>query len=388
MKEFAFRMYTRVLYGEGVAKHLADECKKMDAKRVFFVTDSYMAEHSHIVPELLKLLEKAGIEVRIFSEVETDPSIQTVDKVAALMKDFASDVVVAIGGGSPMDTAKLGALLQTNEGSISDYMRKRRRITAPAIPLICIPTTAGTGSEVTAIAVATDREAGEKIGIPHDSMMPKLALVDPELHVSMSPYLTASTGLDALCHAIEAYISLEAEPLSDALCLHAMRLISENLRKAVTNGRNLEVRGKMALASLLAGAGFAQAGLGLVHGIAHCLGAMYHVPHGVANALMLPYVMEFNALADMEKFREIAVALGEDVKGLSLREAALRSVEAIHLLKRDLALPATLSEVGVKRSDFPTIVKNTMTYGRLPMNPRTVSPKDVENILQRAIGNN
>ncbi|TWH52021.1 iron-containing alcohol dehydrogenase [Sporomusa sp. KB1] len=386
MKEFVFRLYTKVLYGEGVAKRLGAECKQLNARKVFFVTDSFMVEHSAAFPMLIDSIKNAGLEVKVFSEVEPDPSIVTIDGVAAKMKEFGADVAVAFGGGSPMDTAKLACMLQSNAGSVCDYMRKTRNIDNPAVPVICIPTTAGTGSEVTSFGVVTDSDAGEKIGVAHDSMMPKLAIIDPALQLSMPPSLTAATGMDALCHAIEAFVSTDAELLSDAMCLHAIRLIGENIRKAVADGRDVETRGKMALASLAAGVGFAQAGLGAVHGIAHCLGAMYHVPHGVANALMLPYVMSFNVMASMEKFREIAIALGENVTGLSLRDAAYRSVAAVKLLNEDLGIPQTLKEVGVKESDFSSIIKNTMTYGRLPFNPRTVTEKDVENILTTAMG--
>ncbi|WP_371379257.1 iron-containing alcohol dehydrogenase [Sporomusa aerivorans] len=386
MKEFIFRLYTKILYGEGVAKRLGMECKQLNASKVFFVTDSFMVEHSAAFPMLIDSIKDAGLKVKVFSDVEADPSISTIDGVAAIMKEFGADIAVALGGGSPMDTAKLACMLQNNEGSVRDYMRKVRSVDKPAVPVICIPTTAGTGSEVTSFGVVTDREAGEKIGIAHDSMMPKLAIIDPALQVSMPPTLTAATGMDALCHAIEAFVSLDAEPLSDAMCLHAIRLIGENIRKAVANGRDVETRGKMALASLAAGVGFAQAGLGAVHGIAHCLGAMYHVPHGVANALMLPYVMEFNVMANMEKFREIAIALGENVLDMPLRDAAYRSVAAVKLIVKDLGIPQTLKEVGVKESDFPAIIKNTMTYGRLPFNPRTVSEKDVADILTAAMG--
>ncbi|MBP2644322.1 MAG: mdh [Firmicutes bacterium] len=240
MKEFIFRMMTRVLYGEGTAEKVGEECKKFKAKRVFFITDSFMAKSSPIFTQLVTSIKEQGIAVEIFSDVEADPSIETVDKVAAIMKKFKGDLVVALGGGSPMDTAKSVSLLQTNEGSIREYLHKRRAIEHDAVPLICIPTTAGTGSEVTAGAVTTDRQSREKIGVNHESIMPKLAIIDPNLMVSMPPSLTASTGMDALCHAIEAYVSTQAEPMADAMCLHAIRLIGANLPQAVANGRDIK----------------------------------------------------------------------------------------------------------------------------------------------------
>lgn len=386
MADFVFRMLTRVMYGRGAVNRLGEECRKLGAAKVLLVADSYMVRNSPAFPLVEKVLKDAGMTVKVFADIEADPSVETVDKGAALMREWQGDMVVALGGGSPMDAAKSICMLRTNPGSIREYMRKERTIATAAIPLICIPTTAGTGSEVTAGAVTTDKQAGEKIGVSHDSMMARLAIIDPELHASMPPALTASTGLDALCHAIEAYISTEAEPISDALCLHAIRLIGENLRKAVANGRDIETRGKMALASLVAGAAFTNVGLGAVHAIAHCLGAMYKVPHGVANAMLLPYVMEFNVMADMAKFREIAIALGENTAGLSLQEAAAKAVEAVRRLNRDVGVPRTLKEVGVTAGDFPTIVENSITYRLLPCNPRTVSEKDIGNILQNAMG--
>jgi alcohol dehydrogenase class IV len=386
MSEFVFRMLTRVLYGRGTVRKLGEECRRLGGAKVLVVTGRYTAGNSPAFPLVQQVLQEAGMTVRVFTAIEADPSVETVDKGAALMREWQADMAVALGGGSPMDAAKSICMLRTNPGSIREYLRRERTVTHEALPLVCVPTTAGSGSEVTAGAVTTDRQAGEKIGVSHDSMMPRLAIVDPELHASMPPALTASTGLDALCHAIEAYVSTGAEPVADALCLHAIRLIGANLRKAVANGRDVETRGKMALASLMAGAAFTNAGLGAVHAIAHCLGAMYKVPHGIANAMLLPYVMEFNAMADMERFRNIAVALGEDVAGLSLPDAADRAAEAVRRLNSDVGVPRTLKEVGVTADDFPTIVENSITYRLLPCNPRTVARGDLENILRNASG--
>jgi len=341
---------------------------------------------SKAFPAVLSSLESAGLEVLVFSDVEADPCVETVDRGARMMREFGADAALALGGGSPMDCAKAVCLMQANEGSIRDYIHGSRPVSSPARPLVCIPTTAGTGSEVTAAAVTTDRESGEKIGLSHDSMMPVTALVDPELHIDMPPSLTASTGLDALCHAIEAFTGIAADPISDSLCMQAIRMIGHNLCRAFANGRDIEARSRMALASLMAGAGFTNASLGLVHGIAHCLGAMYGVPHGVANALMLPHVMEFNAMAAPEKFSEIAVALGEDVSELSLRDASLRAASRVRQMCVDLRMPLSLRSTGVREEDFPAIVKNTMTFARLPNNIRTVTEHDVEMILSGAMG--
>lgn len=385
MSEFTFRMFTKVLYGPGMIAKAGEACKELGATRVFLFTGSHVVQ-TPAFAAVEASLSRAGLAVEVFAGVEADPSIETVDSAAGRMKEFRADLAVAIGGGSPMDAAKSSCLLQTNGGSIGDYLRKRRAIVHDALPLVCIPTTAGTGSEVTAAAVTTDRVAREKIGLNHDSIMPKLAIIDPEIHASMPPALTAATGLDALCHAIEAYVSRQAEPFSDAFCLQAIRLIGQNLGKAFADGQDLAARGNMALASAIAGVAFANAGLGVVHAVAHCLGAMYHIPHGVANALILPYAMEFNLPANLPKFKEIAIALGESVAGLSLREAAARSVQAVKQLKEDVGLPATLREAGVEEKDFPAIVANSLTFRLLPANPRTVAAKDIEYILKKAMG--
>jgi len=384
MIDFSFRMLTKVVYGRGMAKKIGEECKKLGAKKVFYVTDEFMVQNSPAFPVILESMKQAGLEVMVYSDIQPDPSIEVVMKASQAMKDFGADVAVALGGGSPMDCAKSVCMLQTNEGSIADYMYKRRTITNPAKPLICIPTTAGTGSEVTAGAVTTDKQSQEKIGVSDDTMMAKLAVIDPELLLSMPPSLTASTGLDALCHAIEGYTSTQSHPISDAMCLHSIRLVGENLVKSVANGRDIDARGNMALASLMAAAAFTNVGLGAVHAIAHCLGAMYHVPHGVANAVMLPHVMEFNVPATPEKFRQIAIALGQNVDGLNLRDAAYKSVEAVRQFNIDCGIP-TLKAVGLTAEDIPTVVKNSITYRLMPCNPRTVSEKDLERILNSAL---
>lgn len=386
MKDFIFRLPTRVLFGEGSIEKIGEESKRFGGKKAFLVTGKTSTKNSPYFQVALASLEKAGFEIKVYSEVEADPSIETVDEGARQINEWEADIVIAFGGGSPMDAAKSMAILQTNEGSIADYIRKVKTIQRPGLPVVCIPTTAGTGSEVTAGAVTTDKKAKEKIGLTHDYLFPKLAIIDPQIHESMPPSVTAATGLDALTHAIEAYVATSAHPISDALCLYAIRMIGENLRRAVANGKDLEARGKMALASLIAGAGFANVGLGAVHGIAHPIGAQFGISHGVANALMLPYVMEYNLIGELSKFKEIAVALGEDVQGLTLRDAAKKSVEAVVKLKEDLGVPHTLKEVGIGKEAIPAIIKDAITYRLLPNNPRKPTETDFEMILKKALG--
>jgi alcohol dehydrogenase class IV len=386
VKDFVFRMPTRVVFGVGAAAKVGEECKKFKAEKAFLVTGRTATRKAAFFTTVVESLKAANIEVEVYSEVEADPSIETIDAGVEALRRSGADIVIALGGGSPIDASKALTILQTNEGSVRDYIYGKKQITNPTLPLIVIPTTAGTGSEVTAASVVTDKQGKAKLGFSHDYMMPKLAIIDPETHVGMPPSTTAATGIDALTHALEAYVSLNAEPISDALCLHSIKLIGKYLRRAVANGNDIEARSNMVLASLIAGAGFTNAGLGAVHGIAHSLGARYHIAHGVANGLILPYVMECNLIGNLEKFKDIAEALGEKTEGLTLREAAELAVDAVVQLKEDIGIPHTLKEVGVDKKDFPEIIHDTMGYRLLAINPRKLSERDVEKILLNAYG--
>ncbi|VBB05745.1 alcohol dehydrogenase iron-type [Lucifera butyrica] len=386
MKDFVFNMPTKVVFAVGAVNGIGQECRALGGTKAFLVTGRTATRNSPYLGQIEKSLQEAGVAVQIYAEIEADPSVGTIDRGAAVLKSAGADIVIAFGGGSPIDAAKAMAMLQKNEGSILDYMRGRRQTANAGLPLICIPTTAGSGSEVTAAAVVTDRGSKEKIGISHGSMTPKVAIVDPVLHVSMPPAVTASTGIDALTHAIEAYTAVQANPLSDAACLQAIRLIGKYLRRAVANGKDMEARGNMALASLLAGIGFNHAGLGAVHGIAHPIGAQFGVAHGVGNGIMLPYVMEYCAMADYTKFGDIAAALGENISGMSGRDAAQQAVSAVRALKQDIGIPETLAAAGVPPTAVDAIVRDAITYRRLPNSPRQLTGEDLTVIVERALG--
>ena len=386
MNEFLFRMPTRGIFGEGVALKLPQLCKDNGFARIFVVTGSSSTRRSPHLQRLLTGLAEQGMVHEVFSDVEADPSVETVTKGAAQLAAFNADAVIAFGGGSPMDAAKSMAMVSANGGSILDYMRGRKVYSKRGAPLICIPTTAGTGSEVTAAAVTTDRETHQKIGVSHDLQMPAFAIVDPVLHVSMPPSVTAATGLDALTHAIEAYIAMKANPVTDSLALASIRLIGENLRRACANGEDLEARGNMALASLIAGGSFTNAGLGAVHGIAHAVGAQFGVAHGVANGILLPFVMEYCLMANYPKFRDIAVALGKPEEGLPPRDAARLAVDAVCELKQDVGIPATLADVQVPPSALAGIVRDAATYRQLANTPRRLGVDDLKAIVGRALG--
>jgi alcohol dehydrogenase class IV len=386
MNDFMFRMPTKVMFGVGMLKKVPDLCKEQGYSRIFIVTGSTSTRKSPHLQELLAAMAGLSMTTQVFSDVEADPSIETVDKGAMAMREFGADAVVAFGGGSPMDAAKSMSLVSANGGSIAEYMRAKKTFAKRGVPLICVPTTAGTGSEVTASAVTTDKVTKEKIGIGHDFQMPAYAIIDPLVQASMPPSVTAATGMDALTHAIEAYVALKANPISDGLALTAIRLIAENLRVACANGENVEARSNMALASLIAGVSFTNAGLGAVHGIAHPVGAQFGISHGLANGIILPYVMEYCLMANYPKFREIAIAMGEDVAGLTIRDAASYAVGAVEELKQDVGIPVALEEVGVPAEALESIVKDAVTFRLLPNSPRRLNADDLRIIVSQALG--
>lgn len=386
MNDFMFRMPTKVMFGVGALKKVPGMCKELGYSKIFVVTGSTSTRKSPHLQELLADFAGLSIVTQVFSEVEADPSIETVDQGVAVLNEFGADAVIAFGGGSPMDAAKSISLVSANGGSIADYMRGKKTYLKRGVPLICVPTTAGTASEVTASAVTTDKVAKEKIGIGHDFQMPAYAVVDPLVHVSMPPSITAATGMDALTHAIESYVALKANPITDGMALTAIRLIAENLRQACANGENVEARSNMALASLMAGVSFTNAGLGAVHAIAHPVGAQFGISHGLANGIVLPYVMEYCLMANYPKFREIALAMGENVAGMTTREAADYAVGAVHELKHDLGIAATLAEVGVPAEALEEIVKDAVTFRLLPNSPRRLNADDLRIIVSQALG--
>ena len=386
MNDFVFRMPTRIVYGVGSMKQVPQLCKDQGFSRIFIVTGRTSTRKSPYLQELVEGLTAMGLTSLVYSDVEADPSVGTVDAGVKVLQEFGADAAIAFGGGSPMDAAKSITLVCANGDSILEYLRGRKTYTKRGIPLICIPTTAGTASEVTASAVTTDKLTKQKIGIGHDFQMPAFAVIDPVVQVSMPPAVTAATGLDALTHAIESYISLKGNPITDGLALTAIRLIGENLRLACADGENLEARGNMVMASLIAGCSFTNAGLGAVHGIAHPVGAQFGVAHGVANGIVLPYVMEYCLMANYSKFREIALALGKRAGHLTPREAAALSVVAVQELKADVGIPATLFEIGVPAAALEDIVKDAANFRLLPNSPRRLNADDLRIIVSRAIG--
>jgi len=386
MKNFEFKMMTKVKFGIGITSELGNYLVEMGCEKVFVGTDSFLAT-TPVLDKVKASLEKANLPYVVYADMMPDPTIEQIDAAAEILRKSGADMVVAVGGGSSLDNAKAICMLQTHDGSVRDYLFGGSKTVSKAImPLICIPTTGGTGSEVTGISVISDTQNQIKLSVTHEYLIPKVAFVDPELHVGMPPFITATTGIDALTHAIEAYTSLNAEPLSDAFAICAIKLISQNLRTATADGNNIEARSNMALASTMAGAAFVNGGLGVVHGIAQSMGGVAHVAHGAANALILPYAMRRNYVGNLEKFKNISVAMGENIDGLTLREAAAISAEAVMDLAIDVQIPTKLSDprINVNKDMFPKIIEGTMAYRLLAINPCKLCEKDIENILNEA----
>jgi alcohol dehydrogenase len=380
---FTFQMGTAVLFGNDVVQRLASKVKEFNASRVLIVTDKGV-KNAGLLEKVKEPQKKGGVEVSVFDQVEPDPCLDTIHRGAEYFKQEKCDLIIALGGGSPIDTAKGIRVIADNGGHIRDYAGVNKVPKKASVPLIAIPTTSGTGSEVTNFAVLTDREYNMKITVTSPYLAPDQALVDPLLTLSAPPRITAASGIDALAHSIETYVSNISQPPADALALKAIQIIGSNIRSAVANGGNVDARKQMALASLISGMAFNNAFLGLTHSIGAALSGYVHVSHGIAISLLLPYVMEYNAIACLEKYCNIAVALGEKVGNKTLRESALAAAQSVFELVGDVNLPQHLSELGVKEDNLPDIARNALGHGMVKMNPRKPNEAEILSILHKA----
>lgn len=384
MQDFMFRMPTRVVFGVGASGNMGPLCREFGADRVMVMTDKIIAA-SDGFQKIKAGLERDGVAYEVFDDVVPEPPAEQVDQAAAHIKASGCGMVIAVGGGSAIDTAKAVCALCTNEGSIRDYLfgGSRTLVNRP-LSLVAVPTTAGSGSEVTAACVISDEVKGIKLSLTHPWIVPLVAVVDPVMHKDMPTMITASTGMDALTHAVEAYVSTRSAPISDIFALAAIEMIGKNIRRATCVPGDLEARSNMAVASLLAAAAFVNGGLGAVHGISQAMGGVAHVSHGIGNALLLPYVCQRNLPGAMERFATIARLLGQPTEGLSQRQSAQSAVDAIRQMQKDLRLPDRLSQVNVTREMFPAIIQGTMEYRLLSDNPVKLTEKDVQEILDNA----
>ena len=379
-----FRTTPRIVMGPGAINALGREVHALRSARTMIVTDAGIVKAGLLVP-VEASLKQAKVKYSVFSDVAPDPRHQTVESCLAAMRVFKPTSVIGLGGGSPIDIAKTSAIMFKNEGSIIDYCGIDL-VPKPGLPSIMIPTTAGTGSEVTPIAILSDEDEKLKKGVVSPYLFPKTALLDPLLTLGLPPAITAATGMDALIHAIESYTSVNATGITDMLAARAIELIAENLRTAYAHGGNIDARSAMLEGSLLAGISFANAGVTAVHAFAYPIGAQFHIPHGVANTLMLAEVMRFNLVGNVRKFADIAALMGEPVEDLSDREAAEVAVDAIELLAEDLQVPSSLGEFGVTESHIDDLAEGVMKVTRLlANNPRVLCKKDAVDIYRRVL---
>ncbi|MHB8770268.1 MAG: iron-containing alcohol dehydrogenase [Syntrophales bacterium] len=372
-----------ILAGFGALAKMGEEAGNLEAKRALLVTDKGIVA-SGIAAKVEKVLTEQKIGVDLFDQVIPDPDIACCEKCIDAAKAGRYDLIVGVGGGSSMDIASVASTLCTNPGKVHDYFGVNL-LKKQGIATFLVATTAGTGAEVTPNAILTDTEAKLKKGIVSPYILPRAAVVDPELTLSMPPRVTSFTGMDALTHAIESYTSMNATPLTDMYAREAIRLIGHSLRTAVARGDRRDARYDMSLGSLYAGISLANAGVGAVHALAYPLGGQFNVPHGIANGILLPHVMEFNAPGDVCKFAEVARLLGERVEHLSPVEVAFRSVAAVKGLMRDIDMPATLTELGVPKSAIPEMAAASINVTRLMANnPRRMTAKDSEAVYAKA----
>ncbi|CAI1834256.1 Alcohol dehydrogenase 2 [Serratia quinivorans] len=371
------------MIGSGCLDEAAKTMKQQGLRHALIVTDKVL-NNIGVVAQVQQLLVAQQIESCVYDGTHPNPTTLNVKQGLALLQEHRCDCVVSLGGGSPHDCAKGIALVATNGGEIKDYEGVDRSA-KPQLPMIAINTTAGTASEMTRFCIITDEARHIKMAIVDKHVTPILSVNDPHLMAGMPKGLTAATGMDALTHAIEAYVSSAANPITDACALKAVTMIAESLRDAVADGSNMQARENMAYAQFLAGMAFNNASLGYVHAMAHQLGGFYDLPHGVCNAVLLPHVQEFNARVCAPRLKDIAVAMGLDVKHLNDPQGAAACIAAIRLLAKDVGIPAGLLDLKVKEQDFDTLATNALKDACGFTNPIQATHEQIVAIFRAAM---
>ncbi len=371
------------LMGVGSSKEAGPQAKALGATKALIVTDKVLNQLG-VAARIKGQLEEAGVKAVVFDGAEPNPTDTNVRDGLKAYEQNRCDAIVSLGGGSAHDCAKGIGMVATNGGDIRAY-EGINKTTKPMPPFVAINTTAGTASEMTRFCIITNTTTHVKMAIVDWRCTPNVAINDPVLMVGKPPALTAATGMDALTHAVEAYVSIAATPITDACAIKAIELIAEYLRPAVANGANLEARDRMAYAEFLAGMAFNNASLGYVHAMAHQLGGFYNLPHGVCNAILLPAVCEFNLIAAAKRLGDVAVALGERIDGLAPVDAAAKGIAAIRKLSGSIGIPAGLKELGVKEADLPTMAENAKKDACQLTNPRTATLQQVVDIFKAAM---
>jgi len=374
---YQFRLPEVTHFGWGAVEGVGQEAARL-GRRALLVTGRAAMKQTGTADRVVALLAAAGLSVLPYEGIESDPRAATIDRAAKAARAEGCDLVVGLGGGSPMDAARAIAAMAVLEGSITDYL-DGKAIDRPGLPLINIATTAGTASEITSVAVVLHERKQLKMGLKSPFWFARVAITDPELTLTMPPALTAATGLDALTHAIESYVSTQATPPSEGLALRAIELVGLHLRAAFADGSNRPAREGMALASMTAGMAFANSGLGLVHGLVHPIGARFGVPHGMACGRLLPLVMRYNQPAAEEKMAQVGRALTRRPEA-----AAGDAADAVESLLRDLGVPAGIGDVGVPADQIPSLARDGLLAGAVRTNPRPVTEQEALALLEEA----
>ena len=380
--EFSFSIPQDIVGGKGSLAKLPEIAKKLGGTHGFIISGPHLNKMG-IVKSCADALENAGISVDTYTETEGNPSVETVDKAAAAFKESGADFIIALGGGSPMDVAKAVGVVVKYGGSITEY-EGGGKVPGDIIPLIAIPTTAGTGSEVTAFSVITDHSRNYKLTVFSYKLIPSYAILDPELLTTAPVSVAAACGIDAMVHALEAYISKDASSFTDAMAEKALELIGKNIRKYVADRSDIQAAENMLMGSLFAGIAFSWARLGDVHAMSHPVSAFFNVPHGVANAILLPTIVEYNALADNGKYLKIYNYISR-TPVLENEFEPLMLVELLKNLNAQLGIPASLSEVGVTADKFDAMADDAMKSGNIAVNPRSTTKKDVVSLYEKAL---
>lgn len=378
---YQFHHPTKVIYGEGMVTDFAHELEEWVVKNYFIVSDQVLNSLG-LIEQMKSGLEEAGFTITgEFYDVPQDASLEAVESISHQAKNSGAEGLIAVGGGSVMDATKAANIIFSEGGDLAEDYSGAATLTKPLKPLVVIPTTAGTGSENTIIAMIYDVANKTKLAFADKFLLPDLAVLDPVMTQSMPPGITASTGMDALTHAVESYVGIDSSPHSEALAVEAIRHIFKYLVRATQKGDDLEARGGMLIAANMAGSSFTHSMVGCVHSMAHAVGAMHRVPHGVANAILLPHGMEYNFEVSKEKFARLAPVMGVDVTGMSVEDAARAAIAAVTDLCQQLnaldALPLRLRDVGVPKENLPTIAEAATEDGSVIYNPREVEAEDI-----------
>lgn len=383
-RSYDFLMPSVNFFGPGVISKIGDRAKMLGMKKSVIVTDKFLEGlKDGAVEQTLDSLKAAGVDYIVYNNVEPNPKIRNIKEVKKLYEESGADSIITVGGGSAHDTGKGAGIILTNGDDITK-LAGIETLDKALPPLIAVNTTAGTGSELTRHAVITNEETHLKFVVVSWRNIPLVSFNDPTLMLDVPKGLTAATGMDAFVQAVEPYVSVDHNPITDSQCVEAIKLIETSLREAVANGHNLDARTKMVEAEMLAGMAFNNANLGYVHAMAHQLGGQYDAPHGVCCALLLPYVEEYNIIACPDRFAQLAEIMGENTEGLSTRDAAELAIKAMKQLSEDVGIPHSIKEIGAKPEDFELMAENALKDGNAFSNPRKGTKEDIIKIFQAA----